>query len=120
MYWVPKRLLVLEARAIAKILKAPYYTFGEDGPFQLKNQGLISFRSILAINYAAMFRASRTTLKGWEASWSKLFCFLKELSIHDSPSSSLSPPVWDSLPIVSRLFGAFNGFRDNYLDQIPP
>ena len=38
MFWIPKRLLALEARAIAIILKAPYYTFGKHGPFQLKRK----------------------------------------------------------------------------------
>ena len=39
-YWVPEKLLKLEARAIAIILKAPFYAFGKHGPFQLKQFGL--------------------------------------------------------------------------------
>ena len=120
MYWVPARLLKLEARAIAMILKIPYYAYGVDGPFQLKNYGILSARSIVAMNFSAMFRASRVTLKEWESSWKLLVSSIGQIAIEDCLSPSLSPPSWDSGPIVSRLFCAFNGFRDNYLGCIPP
>jgi hypothetical protein len=64
LFWVPKRLLKLEARAIAITLKIPYYAYGKHGPFQLKGFGILSIRSVLAINCSAMFRASKVTLKG--------------------------------------------------------
>ena len=119
MYWVPPRLLKLEARAIAIILKIPYYAYGVDGPFQLKGYGIQSARSIVAMNFSAMFRASRETLKGCDSSWKLLVSSIGQISIEDCLSPTLSPPCWDSGPIVSRLLCAFNGFRDNYLGCIP-
>ena len=120
MLWVPERLLKLEARAIAMILKIPSYAYGKDGPFQLKEFGILSIRSILETNLAAMFRASRVTLKGWDLSWRQLLASLNSQPLQVSPSHTLSPPCWDSDPIASRLFCAFNGFRDNYLGCMPP
>ena len=119
LYWVPPKLLKLEARAIAWSLKIPSYAFGKDGPFKLKEFGILSIRSILAMNLAAMFRAARVTLKGWNLSWGKLLASLndQEINLHIDPS--LSHRCWDSPPIASRLFCAFNGFRDNYLQCIP-
>ena len=62
----PPRLLKLEARALSIILKISHYAYGVDGPFHLKAFGVLSARSILSVNLAALFRASRVTLVGWE------------------------------------------------------
>ena len=62
MYWIPPRLLKLEARAVAKILKSLSTPMASMAPFQLKVFDMLSIRSVLAINLAAMFRASRVTL----------------------------------------------------------
>ena len=67
-----------------------------------------------------MFRASRITLRGWEDSWAKLLPSLDHLSIPESHSHTYSNACWDSAPIVARLFCAFNGFRDDYLQIMPP
>ena len=120
MYWVPPRLLKLEARALSIILKIPHYAYGVDGPFHLKSYGILSARSLLAVNLAALFRASRVTLAGWEKSWRKLVRSLDSRNIGTSTSITLAPPCWEDAPIASRLFCAFNGFRDNYLLFIPP
>ena len=45
---------------------------------------------------------------------------LDSRNIGTSTSNSLAPPCWEDAPIASRLFCAFNGFRDNYLLFIPP
>ena len=120
LYWVPPELLKLEARAISKILKIPHHAYGVHGPFQLKQYGLLSFRSLLAINCAAMFRASRVTLAGWRDGWASLVHSLDSIPASDAPSPLLAPLCWDTPPITARLFCAFNGFRDNYLKCIPP
>ena len=69
LYSVPARLLKLEARAVAIILKIPSHALGIDGPFQLHEAGILSCRSILALNFSAMFRASQVTLRGWQSGW---------------------------------------------------
>ena len=120
MYSVPPQLLKLEARALSIILKIPHYAYGVDGPFHLKSYGILSARSLLAVNLAALFRASRVTLAGWEKSWRKLVRSLDSRNIGTSISHTLAPPCWEDAPIASRLFSAFNGFRDNYLHSIPP
>ena len=100
----PPSLLKLEARAIAKNLRIPYYAYGTDGPFQLKQIGLLSARSILCCNLAAMFRASRVTLSGWTESWSILVSSLAGLSLEGDLSSIMAPSCWDDGPIAARLF----------------
>ena len=119
MYWAPPSLLRLESRAIAKILKIPAYAFSVDGPFKLKEYGVLSCRSIVALNCAALFRASRTTLEGWQAGWQLLLHSCKFSSLDDCIAPSMSTPEWNSIPITARLFTAFNGFRDNHLQCIP-
>ena len=119
MYWAPPSLLKLEARAISRILKIPSYAFGVDGPFHLKKYGILSCRSILSMNMAAMFRASRVTLDGWQRSWGLLLDSLDHRDVTTSPLPSLSPPEWDSHSLASRLLLAYNGFRDNHLGCIP-
>ena len=119
MYWVPPRLLKPEARAIAIILKIPSYAYGKDGPFKLKEFSILSIGSILAMNFAAMFRAARVALNGWNLSWGKLLASLNDLEINLHIDPRLSHCCWDSAPIASRFFCAFNGFRDNYLKCIP-
>ena len=64
MFWVPKKLLQLEARALSMILKIPSYAYGVDGPFKLKALGILSARSLVSTNLAALVRSSRVTLKG--------------------------------------------------------
>ena len=119
MFWTPKRLLALETRAIAIMLKAPYYTFGKHGPFQLKQYGLLSFRSRVVMNLSAMFRASRVTLSGWLSCWAGLLSSVDGRNIDNSISANLAPLCWSSPPIASRLFTAFNGFRDDFLGGSP-
>ena len=92
MHWAPPSLLKLEARAISRILKIPSYAFGVDGPFQLKNYGILSCRSILTVNLAAMFRASRVTLDGWQCSWSLLLDSVNTRHIDTAQLHTLSPP----------------------------
>ena len=120
LFWVPPELLKLEARAISKTLRIPHHAYGVHGPFQLKQFGLLSIRSLVAINCAAMFRASRVTLHGWRDGWCALLGSLNSVPASSSPSPLLAPSCWDSPPITARLFNAFNGFRDNFLRSIPP
>ena len=105
-YWVPPFLLKLEARAIAKILRIPHYAYGTDGPYQLKQIGLLSARSLLCCNLAAMFRASCVTLSGWTDTWSILVSSLPGLTLEGDLSKTMSHPCWDNEPIAARLFCA--------------
>ena len=119
LFWVPARLLKLEARAVAIILRIPSFAFGVDGPLQLSEHGILSCRSILAVNFAAMFRASRITLQGWQDSWGLLQASTDSRQIESCNAASLSHACSDSLPIVARLFTAYNGFRDDHLACMP-
>ena len=48
------------------------FALGRDGAHRLKEMGLPNMRSIVVLNMASQFRASRVTFKGWEDAWQVL------------------------------------------------
>ena len=62
-----------EPAIISKLTHAPHNMLGADLPFQLKDIGCIDFTSLKCLNYAALYRATKKTLVGWEALAEELF-----------------------------------------------
>lgn len=81
--------------------------------YQMEGMGGPSVVSIRCYCRAALFRAAFSIVKGWDAQLRALRDTAQDcLPLRLVCEDSLSPPCWDSPPIVLSLYNAYHGFGE--------